>query len=61
MKVVVTDTGPLLHLHQAGADHLLSHLGDIQLTPTVWRELSESEGGSKAGRLPDFRFAIEWI
>ena len=39
MKVVVTDTGPLLHLHQAGADDLLPHLGDIQLTPTVWREL----------------------
>lgn len=39
MNVVVTDTGPLLHLHQVGAAHLLAHLGTIQLTPTVWSEL----------------------
>jgi hypothetical protein len=27
MNVVVTDTGPLLHLHQVGSIHLLAHLG----------------------------------
>jgi predicted nucleic acid-binding protein len=39
MTVVVTDTGPLLHLHQAGAVHLLGHMGDVHTTPIVWREL----------------------
>jgi predicted nucleic acid-binding protein len=39
MNVVVTDTGPLLHLHQVGAAHLLAHLGSVQLTPIVWIEL----------------------
>jgi predicted nucleic acid-binding protein len=39
MNVVVTDTGPLLHLHQVGAAHLLAHLGSVQVTPTVWNEL----------------------
>lgn len=38
MNVVVTDTGPLLHLHQAGAIHLLAHLGQVQMTPAVWSE-----------------------
>ena len=39
MSVVVTDTGPLLHLHQVGAMHLLAHLGSVDVTPTVWSEL----------------------
>ncbi len=39
MNVVVTDTGPLLHLHQVGAARLLAHLGNIVLTPMVWSEL----------------------
>jgi predicted nucleic acid-binding protein len=39
MMLVVTDTGPLLHLHQIGAVVLLTHLGEIHVTPTVLSEL----------------------
>lgn len=39
MRIVVTDTGPLLHLHQIGASVLLAQLGVVQVTPTVWSEL----------------------
>lgn len=39
MNLVVSDTGPLLHLHQAGALDLLAHWGSIHVTPQVWREL----------------------
>lgn len=47
MNLVVTDTGPLLHLHQIGAGDLLSKLGEIHLTPHVWAELQR--------HLPSFR------
>jgi hypothetical protein len=46
MNVVVTDTGPLLHLYQVGAMHLLEHLGCIQVTPTVWSELQRHVSSS---------------
>lgn len=39
MTLVVTDTGPLLHLHQIGAVELLSHLGTVYATPVVLLEL----------------------
>lgn len=39
MNLVVTDTGPLLHLHQVGAVDLLAHMDNVQVTPTVWSEL----------------------
>jgi len=39
MKLVVTDTGPLLHLHQIGAVELVSKLGEVHATPKVWEEL----------------------
>lgn len=39
MNLVVTDTGPLLHLHQIGVAELLSHLGSIHAPPTVLHEL----------------------
>ncbi len=45
MSVVVTDTGPLLHLHQAGAMQLLAHLGQVQVTPVVWSELQRHAPG----------------
>lgn len=47
MNLVVTDTGPLLHLHQIGAGNLLARLGEIHLTPHVWTELQR--------HLPSFR------
>lgn len=52
MNVVVTDTGPLLHLHQVGAMHLLAHLGNIQLTPTVWNELQRHAPSFAISGLP---------
>lgn len=39
MKRVVTDTGPLLHLHEAGALHLLPLIGKVFLPPLVAAEL----------------------
>lgn len=48
MKVVVTDTGPLLHLHQAGVIHQLAHFGQAQMTPTVWSELQRHRAESTA-------------
>lgn len=39
MIVVVTDTGPMLHLHQAGWLRLLKFIGEIHLVPAVWQEL----------------------
>jgi predicted nucleic acid-binding protein len=39
MKRLVTDTGPVLHLHEAGALHLLSLIGEIFLPPMVAAEL----------------------
>jgi predicted nucleic acid-binding protein len=39
MKRIVADTGPILHLHEAGALHLLPLIGEIFLTPGVAAEL----------------------
>jgi hypothetical protein len=30
VRLIVADTGPLLHLHQAGALHLFALLGEVQ-------------------------------
>lgn len=59
MNVVVTDTGPLLHLHQAGATHLLAHLGNIQLTPTVWNELQRHAPSFATSGLPSWLFLAQ--
>jgi len=39
MKRLVADTGPLIHLHEAGALHLLSLIGSVALPPLVREEL----------------------
>ena len=39
MKRLVADTGPVLHLHEAGALHLLPLIGEIFLPPLVVAEL----------------------
>jgi predicted nucleic acid-binding protein len=52
MNVIVTDTGPLLHLHQVGAMHLLAHLGSIQVTPMVWSELQRHAPSLAISGLP---------
>jgi predicted nucleic acid-binding protein len=40
MKRLVVDTGPVLHLHEAGALHLLPLIGETFLPPMVKAELS---------------------
>lgn len=37
--MVVTDTGPVLHLHQADALETLAHFGEVHLVPAVLAEL----------------------
>lgn len=39
MKRLVADTGPILHLHEAGALHLLPLIGEISLPPLVVAEV----------------------
>jgi predicted nucleic acid-binding protein len=39
MKRLVVDTGPVLHLHEAGALHLLPLIGEVFLSPRVAAEL----------------------
>ncbi len=39
MKRLVADTGPILHLHEAGALHLFSLIGETLLAPRVLTEL----------------------
>lgn len=52
MKLVVTDTGPLLHLHEIGALSLLAHLGTVHVTPVVWRELLRHAPALAVGEPP---------
>jgi hypothetical protein len=39
MKRLVADTGPLLHLHEADALHLLPLIGQTEIAPLVLTEL----------------------
>ena len=39
MKRLVADTGPILHLYQAGALHLLPLVGEVTLSPNVLAEI----------------------
>ncbi len=39
MKRLVVDTGPMLHLHEAGALHMLPLIGEIYMPPLVAAEL----------------------
>jgi predicted nucleic acid-binding protein len=54
MNVVVTDTGPLLHLHQVGAASLIANLGEIHLTPTVLGELRRHAPTFATNDLPEW-------
>ena len=44
-RVIVCDTGPLLHLSEAGAIHLLSLAGEILIPPLVANEFEENAQG----------------
>jgi predicted nucleic acid-binding protein len=48
-RIVVCDTGPLLHLSEAGAIHLLPHAGEILTPPVV---ASEFEANAQGWRPP---------
>lgn len=52
MTCVVTDTGPLLHLWQAGFAGLLAHLGALHATPAVLHELHRHAPGFFADGIP---------
>ena len=54
MKRFVTDTGPLLHLHQAGALHLLPRIGKVCLPPLVATELRAHAPSLWPGAVPDW-------
>lgn len=41
-RAIVCDTGPLLHLHEAGAIHLLKSAGDILIPSTVAMEFKQN-------------------
>lgn len=46
-RIIVFDTGPLLHLSEAGAVHLLSTAGRVLIPPLVVIEFeANSQGGS---------------
>ena len=53
MKRLVADTGPILHLHEAGALHLLPLIGEIFLPPPVWSPAFSAARPAKAGT-PNF-------
>lgn len=44
-RIVVCDTGPLLHLSEAGAIHLLHNVGEILIPPTVESEFKANAQG----------------
>lgn len=52
MNLVVTDTGPLLHLRQAGAAGLLTCLGTVHATPVVLEELRRHDPAFFKGSIP---------
>lgn len=45
MCIVVCDTGPLLHLSEAGAIHLLQLAGEIIIPPVVSLEFEQNAQG----------------
>lgn len=52
MKRLVADTGPILHLHEADALHLLPLIGEVILVPTVLTELRVHAPSLWPGSLP---------
>jgi predicted nucleic acid-binding protein len=54
MKRLVADTGPILHLHEAGALHLLSLIGNVFLPPPVVAELRAHSPSLWPGSFPEW-------
>lgn len=55
-RIVVCDTGPLLHLSEAGAVHLLAKMGDVYVPPLV---AAEFEANSQGWSLPQWAKEVE--
>ena len=47
MKLIIADTGPILHLEEAGIADLLPRLGEVVVTPKVLAELLRRKGWSR--------------
>lgn len=54
MKLVIADTGPLIHLHQAQALDLLPLLGEVVVTPQVVREWSNQTSDLRPQLFPEW-------
>lgn len=54
MKRLVADTGPILHLYEAGALHLLSQIGNAFLPPAVIAELRASSPSLWSKSVPEW-------
>ena len=52
MKRLVADTGPILHLHEAGALHLFPLIGETLIAPLVLAELRVHAPNLWPGQLP---------
>lgn len=55
-RIVICDTGPLLHLTEAGAIHLLQLAGEVIIPPIVDKEFRENAPGIK---LPDWILTVD--
>ena len=52
MRLVVSDTGPVLHLHEIHALHLLQQTGEVVVPPAVERELGRRISSWASSRSP---------
>ncbi len=68
-RIIVCDTGPLLHLSEAGAIHLLSLAGEVLIPPLVAVEFEANTSGwyppqwvkQVALRKPSLQKAEKWV
>lgn len=54
MRLLVADTGPLIHLHEARALHLLPLAGQVFVTPQVMKEWLGQPAERRPDPLPDW-------
>jgi len=54
MRIIVADTGPLIHLHEAGVLRLLSLAGEVLVTPRVMNEWKSQPAGLRPEPIPDW-------
>ena len=59
MKVIIADTGPLIHLMEAQALSLLPTIGEIYVTPQVLREWQEQPVGQRPDVIPEWISVVE--